>query len=82
MQGDISFRNETRGYFCLGHGIIAKSTTGYYNDMATLLFNTQEIAIKQLFHQNGMYIIVLPNSTIHAHIPGSVSASNKFRYNF
>ena len=53
MQGDTSFRNETRDYFCPGHGIIAKSTTKYYNDMATLLFNSQEIAIKQLFHQNG-----------------------------
>ena len=25
----------------------------YYNDMATLVFNSQEVAIKQLFHQYG-----------------------------
>ena len=60
MQGDVSFRNETRDYFCPGHGIIAKSTTKYYNDMATLLFNSQETAIKQLFHQNGNTIIHRP----------------------
>ncbi|ESO91263.1 hypothetical protein LOTGIDRAFT_228753 [Lottia gigantea] len=31
-----------RTYFC---------ADGYYNDMATLFFNPQEVAIKQLFHQ-------------------------------
>lgn len=45
FQGDLSFRNETRGYFC--------NNTSYYNDMATLVFNSQETAIKQLFHQSG-----------------------------
>lgn len=51
FQGDLSFRNETRNYFCpeFNHN---KSNT-YYNDMATLVFNSQETAIKQLFHQSG-----------------------------
>ena len=66
MQGDTSFRNETRDYFCPGPGIIAESTTAYYNDMATLLFNSQEIAIKQLFHQNGTYIWRNNNNSIVA----------------
>ncbi|KAK6177582.1 hypothetical protein SNE40_015655 [Patella caerulea] len=35
-----------RDYFC---------EDGYYNDMATLFFNPQEIAIKQLFHQAGTF---------------------------
>ncbi|XP_077998809.1 H(+)/Cl(-) exchange transporter 6-like [Glandiceps talaboti] len=39
--------NDTvRGYFC---------DDGYYNDMATLFFNSQETAIKQLFHQEGAF---------------------------
>ena len=33
-----------RTYFC---------PNGTYNDMATLFFNSQEIAIKQLFHLPG-----------------------------
>ena len=33
-----------RTYFC---------KKGDYNDMATLFFNSQEEAIKQLFHQEG-----------------------------
>ena len=45
--------NETRDYFCPGHGIVTDPSTKYYNDMATLMFNSQETAIKQLFHQNG-----------------------------
>ena len=51
LQGDASFRNETRTYFCPRFGTVA-----YYNDMATLMFNTQEVAVKQLFHQNGKFI--------------------------
>ena len=47
FQGDLTFRNETRGYFC------PNSVPPYYNDMATLVFNSQETAIKQLFHQSG-----------------------------
>ena len=47
FQGDLSFRNETRRYFC------PKAVPPYYNDMATLVFNSQETAIKQLFHQSG-----------------------------
>ncbi|PIK48359.1 putative chloride transport protein 6 [Apostichopus japonicus] len=35
-----------RTYFC---------PPGYYNDMATLFFNPQEEAIKQLFHQEGAF---------------------------
>ncbi|XP_071147824.1 H(+)/Cl(-) exchange transporter 6-like isoform X1 [Mytilus edulis] len=49
----INATNETtqdfvRTYFC---------EDGYYNDMATLLFNSQEEAIKQLFHQEGKFSI-------------------------
>lgn len=55
FQGDLSFRNETRDYFCPGHHqqIQYGYGTKYYNDMATLVFNSQETAIKQLFHQSG-----------------------------
>ena len=38
------FQSEVKTYFC---------PDGKYNDMATLLFNSQEDAIKQLFHQDG-----------------------------
>ena len=38
------FQAEIVTYFC---------PDGKYNDMATLLFNSQEDAIKQLFHQDG-----------------------------
>ena len=34
----------------------------YYNDMATLVFNSQESAIKQLFHQNGRLVKQLNQS--------------------
>lgn len=40
--------SDVRAYFC---------KDGYYNDMATLLFNSQEEAIKQLFHQEGEFSI-------------------------
>ena len=55
FQGDLSFRNETRDYFCPGRyeRIQYGHDTLYYNDMATLVFNSQETAIKQLFHQSG-----------------------------
>ncbi|XP_021372937.1 chloride transport protein 6-like [Mizuhopecten yessoensis] len=39
-----SIEDTVRTYFC---------PDGYYNDMATLFFNSQEEAIKQLFHQPG-----------------------------
>ncbi|KAK3730317.1 hypothetical protein QZH41_015364, partial [Actinostola sp. cb2023] len=38
--------NETKNYFC---------AEGEYNDMATLFFNSQEGAIKQLFHLDGAF---------------------------
>lgn len=38
------FQSEIKTYFC---------PDGKYNDMATLLFNSQEEAIRQLFHQDG-----------------------------
>lgn len=41
------FQSEIQTYFC---------PDGKYNDMATLLFNSQEDAIKQLFHQDGKEI--------------------------
>ncbi|KAL8597704.1 Chloride transport protein 6 [Nucella lapillus] len=45
--GSAEFINSTvRTYFC---------ESGYYNDMATLFFNPQEVAIKQLFHQAGTF---------------------------
>ena len=55
FQGDLNFRNETRDYFCPGRyeRIQYGTDTLYYNDMATLVFNSQETAIKQLFHQSG-----------------------------
>ena len=57
MQGDSTFRNETRNYFCPTIG-----TYTYYNDMATLMFNTQEVAVKQLFHQNGIIYTAFPSN--------------------
>ena len=39
-----AINSTVRTYFC---------QPGYYNDMATLFFNPQEVAIKQLFHQEG-----------------------------
>ena len=42
MQGE-EFENQTRDYWC----------PMYYNDMGTLMFNSQETVIKQLFHLNG-----------------------------
>ncbi|XP_071479352.1 H(+)/Cl(-) exchange transporter 6-like [Diadema antillarum] len=41
-----SITSSVRTYFC---------PEGYYNDMATLFFNPQEEAIKQLFHQEGTF---------------------------
>ncbi|KXJ22588.1 Chloride transport protein 6 [Exaiptasia diaphana] len=38
--------NDTKSYFC---------TEGQYNDMATLFFNSQEGAVKQLFHLDGAF---------------------------
>jgi chloride channel 6 len=53
--GDTSFRHETIGYFCPDHG--DTENVLYYNDLATILFNPQETAIKQLFHQNGAFTL-------------------------
>ncbi|KAL4221579.1 Chloride transport protein 6 [Mactra antiquata] len=41
-----NIEDTVRTYFC---------KDGYYNDMATLFFNSQEEAIKQLFHQEGQF---------------------------
>ena len=48
FQGDVTFKNETRKYFCPPVG-----GETFFNDMATLMFNSPEVAIRQLFHQNG-----------------------------
>ena len=73
MQGDTSFRNETIDYFCPDHG--DTKNVLYYNDLATILFNPQETAIKQLFHQNGewrrvwtLYMTHKGNGTAFTHI--------------
>lgn len=42
------FDSQVKTYFC---------PDGKYNDMATLLFNSQEDAIKQLFHQDGKFSV-------------------------
>ena len=58
------FTNSTREYFCPKDGIHTHELNQptryyiYYNDMATLVFNNQEDTIKQLFHQNGIIIIL------------------------
>jgi hypothetical protein len=44
---------ETRDFFCPSHNDKETHHKSYYNDMATLMFNSQETAIKQLFHQDG-----------------------------
>ena len=43
------FQAEIKTYFC---------PDGKYNDMATLLFNSQEEAIRQLFHQDGKISVI------------------------
>ena len=50
-----NFVNSTKNYFCPTGGITFAGVTfsEIYNDMATLAFNSEEDAIKQLFHQNG-----------------------------
>ena len=45
-----AINSTVRTYFC---------QPGYYNDMATLFFNPQEVAIKQLFHQEGQPSLAL-----------------------
>ncbi|KAJ8021349.1 Chloride transport protein 6 [Holothuria leucospilota] len=44
--GGVNISGSVRTYFC---------PDGEYNDMATLFFNPQEEAIKQLFHQEGAF---------------------------
>ena len=57
------FVNSTRNYFCPPKGIPTSFEGNtfyeYYNDMATLVFNSEEDSIKQLFHQNGMCLLYL-----------------------
>lgn len=65
--GSIPLVDESvRTYFC---------PENHYNDMATLFFNSQEEAIKQLFHQEGNIISTIPchiyilpyNKQLHGH---------------
>ena len=67
--GDNSFVNETHCYYCFKDGTNYKSVNDthcdhcprdgtYYNHMATLMFNSQEKAIEQLFHGNGVCVCV------------------------
>ena len=53
--GDNSYVNQTHDYYCPNYG-------AYYNDMATLMFNSQEITIKQLFHENSMFLCLYRHS--------------------
>ena len=55
---DDTFLNETRDYFCPSVG-----EDTYLNDMATLMFNSPEVAIKQLFHQDGEIVIKIAQQT-------------------
>lgn len=48
VQDNTTFQNETREYFCPSNGDFT-----FLNDMATLTFNSPEVAVKQLFHQDG-----------------------------
>lgn len=54
--------NSTRNYFCPTRGLLSKLETltvsEYFNDMATLVFNSEEDSIKQLFHQNGINPVI------------------------
>ena len=53
------FEESTKHYFCPSNGISTHIGrfyfTEYFNDMATLVFNSEEEAVKQLFHQDGKY---------------------------
>ena len=52
--GGQNFVNSTQSYFCpTGITFTEVTFSKTYNDMATLAFNSEEDAIKQLFHQNG-----------------------------
>ncbi len=57
------FVNSTRDYFCPTSGLLTRfgveHFTEYFNDMATLVFNSEEDAIKQLFHQNGIDKLII-----------------------
>ena len=44
---------DSKDFFCPNHNSKIYVTKSYYNDMATLMFNSQESAIKQLFHRDG-----------------------------
>ena len=51
-----NFVNSTKDYFCpTGITFAGVTFSETYNDMATLAFNSEEDAIKQLFHQNGIF---------------------------
>ena len=52
-QDNTTFQNETRDYFCPPIGDYT-----FLNDMATLTFNSPEVAVKQLFHQDGKKTIL------------------------
>lgn len=48
------FANSTRNYFCPTQVSFPYiSFSDYFNDLATLMFNSEEDSIKQLFHQDG-----------------------------
>jgi chloride channel 6 len=55
----VNISNTGRNYFCPPDGLRNLETgfTSYYNDFATLVFNSQEDAIKQLFHQDGAFTL-------------------------
>ncbi len=51
------FVETTQDFFCPSKGLSTQAGPfyflEYFNDMATLVFNSEEAAIKQLFHQDG-----------------------------
>ena len=60
--------SETQNYFCPSKGQAGPFYfLEYFNDMATLVFNSEEAAIKQLFHQDGTVIIFAHGHTLIVH---------------
>ena len=53
------FNNDTINYFCPPAGTLLYPFQNYYNDMATLVFSSEEDTIKQLFHQDGKWLFTL-----------------------
>ncbi|XP_019849977.1 PREDICTED: chloride transport protein 6-like [Amphimedon queenslandica] len=57
-RSEQQFANSTRNFFCpTGVTFSTIKFNDYFNDLATLMFNSEEDSIKQLFHQDGAFTL-------------------------